>query len=284
MKKLRSETHIPESTLLTKFKYPSQMAKKATSLTPSELLAPIAPNSHKYSRGTVGIWAGSSRFPGAAVLTTGGARRGGAGYINFFDQQNLSTELVLRAYPDVVPIRSIDSDRIDSDRIDAWVVGCGAPKIKRLPQSRYLVLDGSALSRARESHAAFTVMTPHEGEALALGFALDERIDNAGAIAAEFNAICVLKGPGTIIASPEGTYLIDEIGGSELATAGTGDILAGLIGSMLASWQPTNLDEAMEVVSYAVTAHSLAGVAAAKKCNPVVATDLLEQLPKVLAE
>ncbi len=255
------------------------MAKKAKSLTPSELLAPIAPNSHKYSRGTVGVWAGSIQFPGAAVLTTGGARRGGAGYITYFDQKNRATELVLGAFPDVVPTRSIELDRVD-----AWVVGCGAPKIKRLPESRYLVLDGSALSRARESRAAFTVLTPHEGEALALGFALDERVDNAGAIAAEFNAICVLKGPGTIIASPEGSYLIDDIGGVELATAGSGDILAGLIGSMLASWQPTNLDEAMEVVSYGVTAHSLAGKAAAKKRNPVVATDILEFLPNVLAE
>ena len=255
------------------------MAKKANSLTPSELLAPVAPNSHKYSRGTVGVWAGSEAFPGAAVLTTGGARRGGAGYVALFDQRNLATQLVLSTYPDVVPTREITSDRID-----AWVVGCGAPQIKRLPESRYLVLDGSALARARESHAAFTVMTPHEGEALDLGFALDERIDNAGAIAAEFNAICVLKGPGTIIASPEGTYLIDKLGGPELATAGSGDILAGIIAAMLASWQPTNLDEAMEVVSYAVSAHSLAGAAAAKERNPVVATDILEFLPQVLVK
>ena len=258
------------------------MTKKAKSLTPSELLAPVAPQAHKYSRGCVGVWAGSPEFPGAAVLATGGARRGGAGYITYFDHTDCATQLVLHAYPDVVPIRKITS--VTSDRIDAWVVGCGAPTIKRLPESRYLVLDGSALSRARESRAAFTVLTPHEGEALALGFALDERVDNAGAIAAEYNAICVLKGPGTIIASPEGTYLIDEVGGPELATAGSGDILAGLIASMLASWQPTNLDEAMEVVSYAVRAHSLAGKAAAKKRNPVVATDILEFLPQVLSE
>lgn len=268
-----------QSTLALEVKYPMHMAKKAKSLTPSELLAPIAPNAHKYSRGVVGVWAGSAEFPGAAVLSVGGARRGGAGYVNFFDQRNFATDLVLRAYPDVVPTREISGDRID-----AWVLGSGAPTIKRLPESRYLVLDGSALSRARESRAAFTVLTPHEGEALALGFALDERIDSAGAIAAEYNAICVLKGPGTIIASPEGSYLIDELGGPELATAGSGDILSGLIASMLASWQPTNLDEAMEVVSYAVTAHSLAGKAAAKKRNPVVATDILEFLPQVLSE
>ena len=85
-----------------------------------------------------------------------------------------------------------------------------------------------------------------------------------------------------VIASPDGTVIIDKAGGSELATAGTGDVLAGLIGSMLSSWEPSNLKECIQVVAKAVKVHGLAGKLAAKNLAPVTATDLLEALPVVL--
>jgi hydroxyethylthiazole kinase-like uncharacterized protein yjeF len=250
------------------------MAKKI-----NELLAPVAESSHKYTRGLVGICAGSQEFPGAAVLVAGGARRGGAGYVKYLDQSDRATQLVLGAYPDVAPIKDFSDERINT-----WVIGSGKPHLKKLPDSRYLVLDSDAMTLAPKSHSVFTVVTPHEGEALSMGFALRDRVENAKTIAYELHAFCVLKGPGTIIAAPDGTYVIDELGGPELATAGSGDILAGLIGSMLASWQPSNRAEVLEVISYAVRAHSLAGRAASQELAPVVATDILEYLPYVLQQ
>ena len=101
----------------------------------------------------------------------------------------------------------------------------------------------------------------NEGEAAKLGFPVKkgDRRSAAHALAKHLHVIVVLKGHNTVIASPDGNVIIDKSGGSELATAGTGDILAGLIGSMLASWAPSNLKECLQVVAKAVGAHGLAG-------------------------
>lgn len=239
-------------------------------------------DAHKYSHGQVAVIAGSEKYPGAAVLCVGGARRGGSGYINFVALNNRATNLVLGAYPDVVPI-----ENVKDFSGDAIVIGSGAPKLPRgftFPNSRYLVLDSDAMTLASNSDTAFTVITPHEGEASKLGFPVinKDRRKSALALAKHFHVITVLKGHNTLIASPDGTVLTDKNGGSELATAGSGDILAGLIGSMLASWKPGNLKETQLVVAKAVDAHSLAGKFAAKTKAPITATDILEALPLVL--
>lgn len=239
-------------------------------------------DAHKYSHGVVAIIAGSDKYPGAAVLCVGGARRGGSGYVNYVALSKLATELVLNAYPDVVPLNKVREFNGDS-----IVIGSGAPKLPRgftFPNSRYLVLDSDAMALASNSDTAFTVITPHEGEAAKLGFPVKngDRKAAALALAKHFHVITVLKGRNTLIASPDGTVITDKSGGSELATAGTGDVLAGLIGSMLASWAPSNLKETQQVVAKAVEAHGLAGKFAAKSKAPVTATDLLEALPLVL--
>jgi hydroxyethylthiazole kinase-like uncharacterized protein yjeF len=239
-------------------------------------------DSHKYSHGTVAVIAGSDKYPGAAVLCVGGARRGGAGYINYVSLSKTATELVLNAYPDVVPL-----NKAREFAGDAIVIGSGAPKLPRgftFPESRYLVLDSDAMALASNSDTAFTVITPHEGEAAKLGFPVKngDRKGTAIAIAKHFHVIVVLKGHNTLIASPDGSLITDRNGGSELATAGTGDILAGLIGSMLASWKPTNLKECLQVVGKAVAVHGLAAKFATRTRAPMTATDLLEALPLVL--
>ena len=239
-------------------------------------------DANKYSHGRVGIIAGSERYPGAAVLCVGGARRGGAGYINYVSLSKFATELVLNSFPDVVPI-----SKAREFKGDAIVIGSGAPKLPRgftFPESRYLVLDSDAMALASNSDTAFTVITPHEGEAAKLGFPVKsgDRKKCALALAKHFHVIVVLKGFNTVIASPDGTVIIDKNGGNELATAGTGDILAGLIGSMLASWSPSNLKECVTVVAKAVAAHGLAGKFAGKSKAPVTATDVLDALPLVL--
>ena len=84
----------------------------------------------------------------------------------------------------------------------------------------------------------------------------------------------------SLIAAPDCETLVDEIGGPELATAGTGDILAGLIGSMLASWKPTTLKQSHQVVARAVELHSRAGALAAKRFTSVTALEVMESLPQ----
>lgn len=254
------------------------------------------PSDHKYSRGVVAVVAGSARFPGAAVLTVGGARRGGAGYVKFFAKSGELSKAVLQNFPDVAPIKSLINEKID-----ALVVGPGAVSLRSLPNLTPVVLDGAAMSLAVNSKAKrlgkkdqgqIIVLTPHEGELKKIGYQISQnsnerftstqiekaRKEVAQKIAEELQVIVVLKGNRTVIAAPGKKPIIDLIGGSELATAGSGDVLAGLIGAFLASWKPENLDAAQKVVADAVKLHSKAGKHAKKSRSAVVATDILESL------
>ena len=250
----------------------------------NEFLKKLPAQSNKYSHGTVAVLAGSRNYSGAAVLCVGGARRGGSGYINFIYRDRLTRNLILNAYPDVVVHK-----QIKDIKVDAWVIGSGSPKLPRnfqIPHTKYAVLDSIAMSYAKDIDAQFVVITPHEGEARKLGFAIESGVNgreaSALAMAKSFGSIVVLKGRHTLVASPDGTVLIDKIAGPELATAGTGDVLAGLIGSMLASWNPETLKEVVEVVFKAVTAHALAAKAATKEVSPLTSTDILQYLPTTI--
>jgi hydroxyethylthiazole kinase-like uncharacterized protein yjeF len=245
-----------------------------------KLIKPLKADAHKYSHGTVCVVAGSRAYSGAAVLAVGGARRGGSGYIMYVAQDRLPALLVLRNYPDVVLRR-----RISEIHADAWVIGPGAPKLPRtlsLPKSSYVVLDAAAISRVDQIDARWKVLTPHMGELKFLGYESGDlqldRVELASKIAKEQSAIVVLKGNQSVIAAPSGKVIVDKNGGAELATAGTGDILAGLIGSMLASWKPETEIEVVDVVAKALTMHGRAGKAASKLNAVVTATDLLSQL------
>lgn len=240
-------------------------------------------DAHKYSHGRVAVVAGSKAFSGAAVLAVGGARRGGSGYINYLVLDRLPSLLVLRDYPDVVLHKRVEN--IDAN---AWVIGPGSPKLRnnfQTPRSSFAVLDADAMDLAQKINAEHVVITPHLGEARKLGFEIGATLDSRSAAALEmakkYNAYVLLKGEETVIASPSGLIRVESEAGPELATAGTGDILAGLLGSMLASWNPKTDSEIVEVISKAVQMHALAGKRAAKKFNPVVATDVLAALGRI---
>ena len=231
------------------------------------------------------IDAGSARFPGAALLAVGGARRGGAGYINYLSRENLPTELVLHAYPDVVPLnRERDSEEIA--KCTTALIGPGAPDVHELPQAQRVIIDGGALGLVTKPAPAerIWVLTPHEGEVQKMGFDPSDRESCAVRVAHELHAITLLKGYRSIIATPEGILHIDEIGGPELSTAGTGDVLAGLIASMLASHQPQTISSAASIVVNAVTLFAAAAQSSRSKRAPLVATDLLEEIPLLLAQ
>ena len=245
-------------------------------------LAHQASDAHKYSHGTVGVVAGSAEYPGAAVLTVGGARRGGAGYIQYAAMNALPTQLVLTAYPDVV---KREMDKISAD---SWVIGSGNPEgvsQMKMPRSTYVVLDAESISLSSKSQSAYTVITPHHGEFKTLGYEpTDGSSWEASALQAaeDLNVFVVLKGEMTIIATPDGTIVSKRFGTPALATAGTGDVLAGFIASMLASWKPQTSGEVVKVLQRSLRAHGTTAKIASRHRKPLTATDLLEELPKCL--
>ncbi len=215
------------------------------------------------------------------MLTTGGARRGGAGYLNYLAREPLPTDLVVRAYPDVVPIT--DDDGVD---FDAVVVGPGSPFISTLPHSRRVIIDGGALAKISEPcpRDRIWILTPHEGEAKRMGFDPSAREECAKQIASDLNCVALLKGPRSIIATPREIVYIDDVAGPELSTAGTGDVLAGFIASMIAAHRPDSLKQAGEIVAHSVEIYSAAARLSLTQRAPLVATDLLEALPMLLAQ
>ena len=261
---------------------------------------------YKYSRGIVGIMAGSGRYRGAARLGVGGARQGGVGKVHFADRGDGVAAAVVQQFWDVT---SSDAPPADCE-FEAWVIGPGLGNDEEsvlrvremLALEASIVFDADALrviSGYADVRAALierghrgdvSVLTPHVGEFRALGFgdALSlGRLGAAQVAARELGAIVVLKGPGTVIAAPDGTTFVDSFGGAELGTAGTGDILAGIVGSMLAAAQVrgeiTDSGEAARIVAAAVGAHGAAGALAAADGRPVTAMDVVDALPDAIA-
>lgn len=236
----------------------------------------------KYSRGVVAISAGSKKFPGAAILAVGGARRGNAGYVKFLSKELRIADLVVSKFPDVVPIQTLDKERVD-----VLVVGPGASHWSVIPVDLPLVLDGEMITFATtpqfRKRKAYSIITPHEGELRYLGKSFANRISEVGRertareIANKFDVIVVLKGHQTVIAKPGDVSIVDRIGGPELATAGSGDILAGLIGSFLVA----NNADPFKLVCDAVELHSRAGKEASNRYKSVTAVEIMESLAQV---
>jgi hydroxyethylthiazole kinase-like uncharacterized protein yjeF len=210
--------------------------------------------SDKYRRGVLGLLAGSDKYAGAAMLSTGGAVAGGAGMVRLVTAPPAAAAVRL-VHPEVV-VTELPGIRFPDEvgRVQAWVAGPGmgtdeaaADRLTRVLATDLPVLidaDGlTLLSNHREllPRAAPTLLTPHAGE---LGRLLRadpadvaaRRLEHARRAAAEFGACVLLKGSTTVVAPPHDLdpVLINTTGTSWLATAGTGDVLAGLAGALLA--------------------------------------------------
>ncbi|MFI2643172.1 NAD(P)H-hydrate dehydratase [Streptomyces sp. NPDC018610] len=247
------------------------------------LLPVPAAESDKYRRGVVGIAAGSARYPGAAVLAVSGALRGGAGAVRYVGPAG---EAVLARFPE-----TLVSDRgpHQAGRVQAWVVGPGAGDdaatvAEVLETDVPVLLDADGLRLAARdavrARTAPTLMTPHAGEAAALlGVAREEveaaRLSAVRELAARYRATVLLKGSTTLVADPDGGPVrVNPTGTPWLATAGSGDVLSGLAGSLLAAGLPPR--DAGSVAAYL---HGLAGRFAADGA-PIGAHDVAECLPR----
>jgi len=254
------------------------------------------PDDYKYTRGVVGVAAGSARYPGAAVLTIGGARYAGVGMTAIVNRRDGVAADAVRAYPDVV---TLEDDPRKLQRVRAWVCGPGfigdssdAELIRAILECPVpVVLDAGALTtlaydptlqeliRERHDRGEITVLTPHAGEFRSL-FGRGDGEEH------RFGAIVVRKGPGTVTHTSLGSGFVDVAGTEDLACAGSGDVLAGLIGGVLARRgldRPTTY-QAGEMVAAAVWLHGLVGRLAASDDRPVLATDLVRVLPDSIAE
>lgn len=252
------------------------------------LLPAATAESDKYHRGVVGVVAGSDSYPGAAVLCTGGALRGGAGMVRYTGP-DVPTALVRQRWPEAV---------IGPGRVQAWVAGPGLGTDDAagdrlavvLAADEPAILDADALTLVAKAGSLErrgpTVLTPHAGE-LARLLAVERsevearRLHHARAAADRFGATVLLKGSTTVVADPDGRTRVNPTGTPWLATAGSGDVLAGLIGTLLAG----GLDP-LDAASVGAWLHGMAGRLAAGdgggrglEGGPVTAHDVLDALP-----
>ncbi|HET6211562.1 MAG TPA: NAD(P)H-hydrate dehydratase, partial [Micromonosporaceae bacterium] len=199
----------------------------------------------KYTRGVVGLATGSEAYPGAAVLSTAGALAGPTGLVRYAGG---AAPLVAQQHPSVVVAGRVS----DAGRVQAWVCGSGLGTDERAAaelravlaapvpavldaDALTLLVDGS-MARALREHDAPIVVTPHDREFARLaGHAPGaDRVAAALKLAAWMNAVVLLKGDRTVVATPDGRAWANPTGTPWLATGGTGDVLAGLLGSLLA--------------------------------------------------
>jgi hydroxyethylthiazole kinase-like uncharacterized protein yjeF len=202
-------------------------------------------SAHKYTRGHLTILAGAS-MPGAARLAAAAARRLGAGLVTLH-AENLELAAMLRAdAPGQLVSDATLGALLADERRKVWLVGPGLlphdatrAAIRSLIEAdKTLVADAGALMAAAEAPDLLrgaAVITPHAGEfARLFGAPGADRLAATRAAAARLGAVVVLKGPDSIIAAPDGRVIINDNAPPSLATAGTGDILAGAIAALLA--------------------------------------------------
>jgi len=272
-----------------------------------ELLPRPQAESDKYRRGVLGLLAGSDRFTGAVLLATGGAVHGGAGMVRVVTA-DVAAVLVRQAWPETVI--TVHPDTVQPDdggwdlvgsvgRVQAWVagpgMGTGPDAVARLSAilstDLPVLVDADGLTILSQHtgllpRPAPTLITPHAGE---LGRLLGtdpasveaRRLEHARRAAADLGVTVLLKGSTTVIASPDaGPVLVNPTGTPWLATAGSGDVLSGLAGALLAQGLPPA--QAGLAGAYL---HGLAGRLAAAGPGdsdaeaPIGASDLVRALP-----
>ena len=241
------------------------------------------PDSHKYSRGHVTV-AGGATMTGAARLAADAARRGGAGLVTIaaFGRGDIYRS----GSPGVLVSDSSLAELLEDKRRHVWVCGPGlGPDAARvtlpllLAAGRCVVADAdvfSAFAGDPDALRGAAVLTPHAGEfARTFGSIGEDRIAAARAAAARTGAVVLLKGADTIIAAPDGKVAINASAPPWLATAGSGDVLSGLIGGLLA--------QGMAPWDAAAAGAFLHGRAAVLAGPGLVAEDLLPALTPALA-
>ena len=225
------------------------------------------PRDDKYTQGVVGIAAGSSAYPGAAVLCTGAAVAATSGMVRYGGTAAVE---VVSHWPEVVAAPSAPA----VGRVQAWVVGPGLGTDEAAKTALMFVLnsdlpvivdaDGLTILSAHPhlvaKREAPTVLTPHAGEyeRLAGRAPGGDRVEATRRLAESFGATVLLKGNVTVIADPAGPTYLNPAGASWAATAGSGDVLSGIIGALLAAGRAPGEAAAMAAFVHARAANASA--------------------------
>jgi hydroxyethylthiazole kinase-like uncharacterized protein yjeF len=246
------------------------------------------PGDDKYRRGVLGVVAGGTGYTGAAVLCTGAAVRSGAGMVRYLGPDEPAA-LVRARWPEVVP---------GDGRVQAWVLGPGldpeagdgqADRVRdALAGDLPCLVDAGALDLLPARRDAPTLLTPHAGELARLLTRLGTRteraavearpLEHARAAARLTGATVLLKGATTLVVPPAGAPVLTQRDGPPwLATAGSGDVLAGVAGTLLAA----GLDP-LAAGAVAAAVHGRAG-ALASAGGPLDAGRLLDAVPAAVA-
>ena len=249
-------------------------------------LTPPGPADHKYSRGMVAVVAGPMQ--GASLLAASAAQRAGAGYVLMAGEAaGGPAALVHRAAPDAAALALV----LEDARIGAVVIGpglgrtgearrkldaalgCGHPLI--LDADALALLGHGGLGRLRRLPQP-AILTPHEGEFAGLFGAIQgSKVERVRAAAARAGAVVILKGADSVVAAPDGRAAIAPPARSWLASAGTGDVLAGIVAALRA--------QGLDPFEASCAALWLHGEAARAAGPALIADDLVSHLPKQIA-
>lgn len=251
----------------------------------------------KYSRGVVGFVTGSSEYPGAAILGVTAAIRTGIGMVRYLGPRECGL-LLLEVRPEVV---------LQDGRAQAWVVGSGVATedrgeqsvriLETLQRKGYAVIDAGALAIADfDSTLAECILTPHAGELSSLLTKLGHPLSRAEIEANPIDAavlaarltkqVVLLKGSITTVADPHGNVQQTPPASASLATAGSGDVLAGIIGALIAanvSYLEFGDLTLSEIALAGAELHAKAGALAAQ-AGPIAALDIAEAVRSVVSD
>jgi hydroxyethylthiazole kinase-like uncharacterized protein yjeF len=237
-------------------------------------LPPLDPGGHKYDRGLVHLLAG--KMPGAIALAAKAAARSGAGYVR------VSTSRAIDGLPSAIV--QTDTGTVNDGRVGCLLVGPGMgdlPQVLTLALTSHApkVIDADAIAQVGEPERLTgqdAIVTPHAGEfAHLFGEMAGSKADQALGAAQQSGAVIVYKGPDTIVASPDGRVGFAPPAPAWLASAGTGDVLSGLIAALRARGLPP-----FEAASAGVWLHGRAAEIAGPQ---LIADDLVEAIPEALA-
>ncbi|WP_017590297.1 NAD(P)H-hydrate dehydratase [Nocardiopsis ganjiahuensis] len=268
----------------------------------ARLLPTPSAEDDKYRRGVLAVRAGSDRYRGAAVLCVGGALRTGAGMVRYGGGEEVLAQVIAR-WPETVGVHldPASGTGLGPGRVSAVVVGSGrgtdpadADELRALLESDVpALLDADALTLVAESASladlvrrrrAHTLLTPHAGEMSRLLPDTDRaeieahRLEQAERAAGLYRSTVLLKGSTTVIAHPGAPAVVNPTGTPLLATAGSGDVLSGAAGALLAAGL-----SAQDAGTCAAYLHGRAAVLA-RDGAPISASDLLDALPLAVAE
>ncbi|WP_312179844.1 NAD(P)H-hydrate dehydratase [Arthrobacter sp.] len=266
----------------------------------ADLVTAPQPGDHKYSRGVLGIAAGSATYPGAAVLATGAALATGVGMVRFLGPEPVR-RLINLGHPEAV----CSEGAVQQAHVQAWVAGPGAGEddgqrrraVDAMASGLPAVIDADAISAVKPGLGPQVILTPHAGEITALlnslGLGLERSEVEADPLtyvrkAAELTgATVLLKGWATLVAAPGGPVYSQAEATPWLATAGSGDTLSGILGALLAtdktgSSGPAGSGHYARLAAAAASIHGRAGALSAVG-GPVEASGLPASIRQVMA-